>query len=58
MGREYHGHPDCPACETDVFVEHYSGAEAFICYSCGLTFDALDPAPDGRQPTVEVSDDA
>jgi transposase-like protein len=53
----YHDHPECPECETDVFVEHYCGVEGFICHSCGLTFDALDPSPDARQRDVEVTDE-
>lgn len=51
MPSNHHDHPDCPDCETDVFVEHYTGAEGFVCFDCGLTFDVDDWTPDGRRPT-------
>lgn len=46
MRRNY---PDCPECETDVFVEGYSGTDSHVCHSCGETFDA-EPSTDSRQP--------
>jgi len=44
-------HPDCPECETDVFVEGYSGLKTHVCRSCGVPFDAEAVASaDGRRP--------
>jgi transcription elongation factor Elf1 len=32
------GHPDCPECETDVFVDRGSSRYAFKCQFCGSEF--------------------
>lgn len=36
MSGEY---PDCPTCESDIWVDGYTGHEAFICHSCGRVFN-------------------
>ena len=47
MGRDY---PDCPECETDVFVDATSSLHDYRCQLCDLTFDADRAVTDGRQP--------
>jgi len=48
MRRNY---PDCPECETDVFVDGCSCLNDYRCNSCGRTFDAEAVASaDGRRP--------
>ena len=43
-------YPDCPECETDVFVGRDSGTSDYRCHSCGATFDAEQAGMDGCQP--------
>lgn len=43
-------YPDCPECETDVFVDACSTLHDYRCNSCGGTFDADAASGDGRRP--------
>jgi transcription initiation factor TFIIIB Brf1 subunit/transcription initiation factor TFIIB len=54
MRSDRRDYPDCPECETDVFVEGYSGIESHVCRSCGATFDA-EVVDDGRRPKWVIS---
>lgn len=47
MRRNY---PDCPECESDVFVERSKRTVDYVCWSCDTTFDADRVATDGRRP--------
>jgi len=51
MPSNHRNYPDCPECETDIFVDGYSGLTDYVCRSCGLTFDTPRPHRDGRRPT-------
>ena len=33
-------YPDCPNCQTDVFVERSKGPRAYTCQRCAITFEA------------------
>jgi len=50
MPNSYRDYPDCPECETDVFVDGCSNLHDYRCHSCGRAFDAERTASDGRRP--------